>query len=306
MQEALWDLIKLIFAWPGPLKDWNDWGNAAQVGGVLLNFFVLCALLFQVRQGQKATAAAEKSVKAARHAVLETSRARIDERAPRVIALLEKTSWPPTIEVVNDGEHRVHPSYSGGLMLPANEDWYLAVDVKGVLVNEGNSTARVVLQEIDPDGYAYFMLGKSDLLGDKTIPSPAKINSLNDKECFLRPGDMALFLFGGVRKLSEWAIAHEKADYPSAGSCRLTIGVRDTFGGTIDHIFVEQQGRPIEPVPGVSGHWRIAGEDSVGTTVYPVHRTYIAEGWKTPPLPWAKADEAWSEHLQKKSSLSQS
>jgi hypothetical protein len=100
-----------------------------------------------------------KSTDAATAAVVEASRTRADEQAPRVVALLEAPNWPPNVDrtrsrMPNANETRLldpmskhSSSDTPGQEFYFNQDenqllWLLT---RGVLVNDGHGTARVRL-----------------------------------------------------------------------------------------------------------------------------------------------------------------
>jgi hypothetical protein len=159
--------------------------------------------------------------------------------------------------------------------------------MRGVLTNEGAGTARVRL-----DGEAQFVEGKTTLLPDHgDIAVPPAVGTKNRQEYLLRPGESAVFEWGYGHTLGEWADAQAHPNPPNSnGACFLTIAVFDSFEhGVIDHIFIEMAGRPLVPVPGALGQWKIleqSEEAELGITVYPIHRTYRAEGWTGVTPPW--------------------
>src|SRR5260221_491807 len=57
----------------------------------------------QVVASEEAAKAAADSAETARRAVSEAARARSEARAPSVIALLEKPSWPPLLDINRNG-----------------------------------------------------------------------------------------------------------------------------------------------------------------------------------------------------------
>jgi hypothetical protein len=175
----------------------------ATVVVVVLTLKTLKALHEQVKIGQDAATAARESADAAEDAVREAAKTRIDDQAPRVVVLMETPEWPPFIdrsrssapgggqptlldtlgqsEVANSTE----PYYFN-----AQRSWFLWFRTRGVLINEGNGTARVSL-----GGTARFIEGKSDLLGHE-VPIPPRIGTEPFPEYILHPGDQAFFEWG--------------------------------------------------------------------------------------------------------------
>lgn len=279
---------------------------AASLATVSLVIFGLVQLILLRRQviltqdqagaAKDAVLAARESVEAAREAVAESARVRVDERAPRIVALMEEPEWPPRVDRARSQmpyanelrllDHRsVAASSDAGPATPfvfdGQKNWFMWFRMRGVLINEGSGTARVRL-----DGEAQFIEGTSILLRDRSgeIGVPPMVGTKDRKEYLLRPGDVALFEWGYGHTLGEWADAYEHPDPPNPRcACFLTVTIMDFFEhGVIDHIFVEMGARPIRPVPQALGQWVLREPDEVeiGMTVYPMHRTYRFEGWK--------------------------
>lgn len=245
----------------------------------------------QAKAADEQVVLAQEMLKAATAAVREAARARTDERAPLVVALLEAPKWPPLIDAKRDrmpygNELRLldHGSVAqaeaasptrvfarngerNGLM------WF---QTRGVLINEGATTARVRL-----DDDAQFVEATT-----------AK------RERLLRPGEVALFEWGAGHTIAEWADAREKPDPPNPlGACFLTITVFDSFEqGIFDHIYVVMSGRPIVSVDDSFDEVRLASRESeaeMGVTVFPTRRTYRSDGARRDPLPWDSTYAAW-------------
>lgn len=233
--------------------------------------------------------AAKRAANAAQEAARETARVRIDEQAPRVIALMESPQWPPRVS-----SGRANMPYANELRLldpqsvqsavttgaeeyifPGQEQWLLWFIDRGVLINEGDSTARVRL-----DGEARFVDGESPLVPDEKIPYPPPVGAFHgpdyiSREHLLRPGKVALFEWAYGHQLKEWA---DKRDQGTPPICTLTIAVFDsTEYGVVDHIKVELGARPLEPVAGKQAHWRLVSNPRAGVTVWPTTREYRSE-----------------------------
>ncbi|MGH7930736.1 MAG: hypothetical protein ACREQV_23440 [Candidatus Binatia bacterium] len=295
---------------PSLLQNLADFGTfLAALATLALVYFALRNLRElgkQVNVGQDAATAARESAKAADDAVRESARMRADEQAPRVLALMEAPQWPPLV----DRSRRGMPGGGEPMLLETldqsevagsepyifdeQSSWFMWFRTKGVLLNEGRGTARVRL-----NGDARFFAGRSELVGDREIPEPPRVGAPNRKEYLLRPGDVALFEWAYGHPLSEWADAHKHPLPPNPmGACFFSITVFDWLSsGTVDHIFVVLEARPIEPIPNRQGQWRLtsAMDDNVGLTVYPSVRMYQSEGTVPPQPPWLETYAEWNK-----------
>jgi phage terminase small subunit len=244
----------------------------------------------------------QEVLKAATAAVREAARARTDERAPLVIALFEAPQWPPLIDATRDRmpygnelrllDHRSvaqAEAASPARLFTRNAErtqlmWF---QTRGVLINEGATTARVRL-----DDAAQFV--------EATAAR---------RERLLRPGEIAPFEWGAGHTIAEWAAARERPDPPNPlGACFLTITVFDSFEqGIFDHIHVVMSGRPIVPVDDSFDEVRLASRQSeadMEVTVFPTRRTYRSDGARRDPLPWDGTYAAWwKEHGRRATEL---
>ncbi|MEV6908321.1 hypothetical protein [Amycolatopsis sp. NPDC051071] len=310
----------------------SDWQILADIGTFvaalanigLVSFAVVQLMLLrrqvhlasdQTKAARETVDVARESAEVARNAVLEAGRIRVDEQAPRVIALMEEPAWPPLVDQTRSGmpgggelpllHHRsLAASWDATSAKPfvfdGQRGWFMWFKMRGVLVNEGHGTARVRL-----DGDAQFIEGRSSLLPNQTrnTPVPPAVGTVDRNEYLLRPGESAIFEWGYGHTLSEWADAFENPNPPNPnGSCKLGVTVFDYFDhGVIDHIFIEMAARPIKPVPGAHGQWTVPHERSeaeLGMTVYPLHRTYRSEGWKGVEPPWTPIYKDWYDQRQ--------
>jgi hypothetical protein len=275
------------------LEQWSYAGTviSAVAAALLMAFGVyqLVKLRRQVILGKESVEAALRAADAAQDAVRETARVRIDDQAPRVIALAEPPQWPPHVDRTRThmpfaNEPRMldaatfHGSAEAGkeeFNFPEQEQWFMWFITRGILINEGKTTARVRL-----DGEARFIEGESSLLPGQKVPCPPSIGSFHGpeyiaREHVLRPGEVALFEWAAGHQLKAWAEKHDQSQPPA---CVLTVTVFDsTEHGVIDRIKIELGARPLEPVPRRQGHWRLSGHPATGVTVWPTSREYRNE-----------------------------
>jgi hypothetical protein len=274
------------------LEKWSYLGTTASAACtlVLVAFAVyqLWGMRKQIILNTHAVEAATRAADAAQEAARETARVRIDEQAPRVIALSEPAQWPPRI--AKDRRHMpqandtrmfdamsLHGSSEAGaeeFIFPEHEEWFMWFAVRGVLINEGRSTARVRL-----DGEGRFAAGKTDLLPDTEIAEPPVVGHEGTtylrREHVLRPGEVALFEWAYGHCLKEWAEVHETGEPPV---CEVHVQVFDsTEHGIHDTIRISLGARPLEPVPGRGGHWRLRQVPKPNVVVFPTRREYRSE-----------------------------
>lgn len=263
------------------LTGWEHWSYLATIVGVLVNGAFLYFLIKQVKQGQAAQKAAERSADAANNSVKEALYARIDQQAPRVIALLDT----PTIGGVQS-ESGIAWEAEQEAVLPRDKEKRLYVGITGTLVNEGKGTARVHL-----NGAAKWILGEDDepLLMGPVTPS--------QDDHILRPGEQVRFLWSEAHSLDDWTDAFTNPSPANPrGACFMEAIVTDYFEeGVVDHIFLEMSGRPLIPVGGDSSHWKVPDKAEFAATCYPIKRAHIREdNYKITP-PWIETYKEWDE-----------
>lgn len=287
--------------------DAGGWAAIVTALGVAVS---LAAALFAASQARSAkeslklaresTAAAKDQAQIASDSLKEVTRARVDDHASRVILLMGAPEWPPLVD-------RTRSSMPGGgelglleslgrsaqadvqpFFFDEQRSWFLWFRTRGILRNEGSASARIRL-----DGDAQFVSGTSDLLGpDVTIDVPQRVGDADRREYLLRPGDSALFEWAYGHTLGDWADAYTNYSPPNpkgAGFFSATaFDLQST--GTIDQLYALLEARPILPVPGRIGQWRIAetADGIVGVNVFPPVRLYRSEGQTIPPPPWAE------------------
>jgi hypothetical protein len=211
-----------------------------------------------------------------------------------VSLLIEQPQWPPLVVQGSrdDGSELPPLAPAEGVYRPfvfdREKNWYMWFRVRGVLINEGAGTARVRLE-----GTAKFVRGTSELAAHagNEIYVPRQVNAPIRREYLMRPNDFAMFEWECGHSLEDWADAYQNPDPPNPrGSCRLVVTAYDFIeSGIVDLTPIEMTARPLQPVSGAQGQWRIFEtfeEASIGATVYPTIRTYRAEGWETPAMPW--------------------
>lgn len=280
---ALWNQICGAFA---KLDSWEDWSDLGTIVGATANAAFLIALIFQIRQGRKTVEESGRSAHAAQRAAKEAMRGRIDEQAPRIIALLEK----PVFHGLRD-ERGFVTDLNQEFVMPRMKDVRLLSIVKGRLVNEGKGSARVRL-----DGNGARFLTRAEVEDD---PFMFEITSTGE-ERILRPGESIPFAWSDGHSLEDWVDAYNNPSPPNPrGASFLVVTIRDYLeDGVLDHIPLEMSGRPIVPVDGDEGRWMFGDDAAVVVTSYPVHRTYRKEGWKGVTLPWEKIYKEWNESQQ--------
>ncbi len=266
-----------------------------------------------VAAAEHGTTAAATSAEAAQESVKEAARARSDTQAPSVVAFLEPIAWPPLLDInrqrmpqANDLRLLDTLSIQRSRQVQESEEFVFDQDagaflwfrMRGLLVNEGRSSARVRL-----DGEAQFIEENSPFeqrptaiaASRSTRPPrlPAQVGTYVPKsglsaEYVLRPGQEAVLEWASGHTLKEWSEAYEQPNPPNPkGRLFFSVTVFDYFGGGVtDWIFIEAAGRPIEPVPGRNASWRLAAQNTMATVAYPNVRHYKADKQAPPTPPW--------------------
>ncbi len=271
-----------------------------------------------VKAAEEGTRAALESAGAARDAVVESARARSDARAPSVVALLEPVRWPPWWDTSRPGmpygddlrlldplsiQRSAELAGSEEFMFEQDAETFLWFRMRGLLVNEGRTSARVRL-----DGEARFLEEHSPFQfvvggdGAHRLPTeilrlPAQVGTYTPEsglfaEYVLRPNEEAVFEWAAGHTLREWADAYNDPT-PSGrpnlnGRLFFSVTVFDySASGVTDWIFVEAAGRPIEPVPGRGASWRPSSSGSMAHVAYPNVRHYQEDKLPPPTPPWS-------------------
>jgi len=274
----------------------EDWVQVAAAGATLA---LAVAAFSQIATSKRQARASEKATGVSQEALREALRSRIDARSPSVVPLPEPSSRTPLLDrhrkgmpMANDlrllsaeSLHRCEVP-TGEYAFPEAEHWFLWFKERAALVNEGPTTARVRLS-----GEADFVASSTTLLPDLgELPVPAQVGPDGRREYLLSPGSAAVFDWGSGHSLGEWADAHKNPNPPNRNAATfLTVTVTTPAGGgVVDHLYMEAGARPIEPVPGRDGQWRLKEGFDFGVTVYPTQRTYLAESSGPQPPPWAE------------------
>lgn len=281
----------------------------ASVGNLGLVLFASIQLIFLRRQvkvaqdqvdvATRAMGVASESATAANEGVVEALRARIDDRAPRIVVVMESPQWPPLVDragcaVLSNStamHRKTKQSYEASAEVPfylqEHQNWALWFRVRGLVINEGEGTARVRL-----DDGAYFVESSSPFLPTAgLVQVPPLVGSIDRQEYLLRPGDYGVIEWDCCGDLGVWASAYQNLDsMRRSGVCVLTISIADSFEqGIVDTIFVEVFGRPLEPIKRVADQWRVRRnleEAQIGVKVYPTQRVYWTESGRVAVPSW--------------------
>ncbi len=78
-------------------------------------------------------------------------------------------------------------------------------------------------------------------------------------------------------------------------SCRSSSST-GSQNGVVDHLFIEFSARPIAPVSGRQGQWKLVDEPAqhMDLTFYPARRTYWSESDISPAPPWLETYAEWN------------
>jgi hypothetical protein len=294
------------------LEQSSDLGTAASaLASLVLVAFAVYQLRMLARQlhlNTKATDAAARAADAAHEAVREAARARIDEQAPRVIAVSEPVQWPAFLSKVRTGMpeanetrmfeamslHGSHDVDEGEeFIFPEQAQQLLWFRMRGALINEGRSTARIRF-----DGEGRFIDGKSDLVPGIEILCPPVVGRVNEtylgREYLLRPNESALFEWACGHRLEDWADIWQNG-MPPTGDVHVLV-FDSTEQGIQDTIKITLKAQPIERVPGRDGHWRLRRDPEPEVIVHPTRRVYSEEVHHAPTQP-AQFEERKSQRF---------
>ena len=209
--------------------------------------------------------------------------ARIDQQAPRVIALLDEAEIG-AVQSSNETAWRAEQE----AVIPRDNSKRLYVGVTGTLINEGTGTARVTL-----NGAARWVDEKDKddeiLLVGPIVPSQdARI---------LRPGEQIQFFWSEAHFIEDWVDAFNNPSPANPrGACFMDIISTDYFEeGVIDHIFLEMSGRPIVPIDGDASHWHVPAEAEFTAISYPIKRAHVREENNKISPSWLQTYQEWNK-----------
>lgn len=291
----------------------SDWVNGVAAGATTLSAFATTGLAMaafyqskankqqiaqaevQVKVSEDQSATARESADAAVQLHHEAVRSRIDQEAPRVVALFERPKGPLVdsqgseperanpIRLLNDDSlGRSLPASSAEFVFDQDRDKYLWFHGRGLLVNEGHTSARVRL-----GNGQRFVPGASPLSKNYDVELPVMVGS-NPPVAVLPPGGRALFEWAAGHTLREWAEAAEKPQLKlPGGSMWFWITVFDLREmGVIDTQVVHLKPDPLSRVPSKTGHWQVKSAEEFGEILFPLptRRNYMHEGNSTEDL----------------------
>lgn len=241
------------------------------------------------QQAETAEASANVATKLHQEAV----RSRVDQEAPRVVALFEKPK-PPLLDtppegltadymrqLQSDAVYDRSKSASGvEVIFDRDRGKYLWFHGRGLLINEGNTSAQIRLESGQQ-----FVAGRSALSRDECVELPVMVDAYPPM-AVLPPGARALFEWAGGHSLGDWADAASDVDSrPPKGSLWFWIAVFDLReAGVIDTLMVHVKPDPIRTVPLEVGHWVVKDGTEFEEILFPLpaRRIYMHEGNSAP------------------------
>lgn len=266
------------------MTDWTAVEAIGTASAAIISALVLGVAVYQLRllrrqvgDAAAGVQAAHRSADAAVKATVDSSKARADASAPRLVVRVDPPAWPPLLDRIrygmpggNDLRLLAPLSLSQGVLTETatsflfdrDRNAFLWFRLTGVLENEGAGSAFVRL-----DGEAHF---DGHTQGEQVL---------------IRPGQLLGFEWGTGLTLGDWA--DQYGNYRPGRNALIITALDFREHGVIDHVYVELGGRALEPEPGVTGGWRVTAPDHLNVVVYPSRRTYR---WEWPeerrPAPW--------------------
>lgn len=266
------------------MTDWTAVEAIGTASAAIISALVLAIAVYQLRLLRRQVSDAADGVEAARRsaaeavkATVESSKARADASAPRLVVRVDQPSWPPLVDRNRTGmpytnELRLLDSQSLHQGVPAETGTSFLFDrdrhallwfhMAGVLENEGEGSAFVRL-----DGEARFG------------------GHAHGEQVLIRPSQSLTFEWGTGLTLGDWADQH--SNYQAGRTALIVTATDFQEHGVIDHVYVELGGCALEPEHGVTGGWRVTAPEHLNLVVHPSRRTYR---WEWPdqrrPAPW--------------------
>jgi hypothetical protein len=213
-----------------------EWISAGAAGGAALASVAVAVATYQLaRSTNRLGDLTAKTLSTAENQVQEAVRARADQRAPRIIAILAPTEWPPYAPPGQAAGEQAHSMPVGRrFTVPREDNTPIMLRTDGLLRNEGASTAVVQLH-----GRAVFYAGQSPF-ARSSHPGFELPPHLGGGRYALAPGETALFRFDDWRPLGEWRKAWQrKEEAPPESKLFLNISASDQFDdGIVDELGV--------------------------------------------------------------------
>lgn len=243
----------------------------------------------QLATSEKQAAIAQMQADATTTSIEQTKQTHIDQGAPDVFVTLESPEGPQI-----DPERSHMPganelrlldplSFSKSYCrsdwefhLESTEKYFLWYHGRGLVTNEGRTTARV---RISPE--ARYISGYSPVDPSKMLQVPHIEDDGPNPVAILAPGGQALFEWAAGHTLGEWARAHQDQQARDPGGSIwlwvVTFDVREL--GVIDTQMVHIKPEPIHPIANKSGHWKLSPTPPSPIALLPKRRNYRHEGW---------------------------
>lgn len=247
-----------------------------------------------------------ESTKTAAKVHRESVRGRVDQEAPQVVALLESVQ-PPLFDIQRSGApqatelplldseslERAIPAVGHQFVFDRDRSTFLWFYGRGLLVNEGRSSARVRLT--GAQGGTQFVEGTSELAGGEPVGLP-QMDGGPSSFSILPPGGRALFEWSGGHTVGEWADAVEHQGVPApTGSIWFWVEVFDMRSmGVIDTLMMHFRPEVVHRVPGAQGTWEVGSQGSFGA----IYRLPTVRGYKHEGAGYADTSQMLEYHGQ--------
>lgn len=233
----------------------------------------------QIALGNRQAASAEASADAAKVLHREAMRSRVDQGAPEVAMFLEHP-FPPLIDRHRSGMpqggqvklldpeslERSRPAAGESFIFDAHRSNFLWFRGRGLLVNEGRTSARVRLSQ-----EGRFVEGSTELSSGELVQLPVMEDMGGHPTAIMAPGSRALFEWAHGLTLGDWAQAQENRN-SKTGSLWFWITVFDTReAGVVDTQLVHFRPEVLEAPSGRTGHWAVPDQHDFGPA-YPLPR----------------------------------
>jgi hypothetical protein len=231
--------------------------------------------------------------------VREAYQARVDDLAPKVTALILRPFSPP-FGASQYGNPQPWPP--GQIFtMPQRQDDRILVRTQGYLMNEGTTTAVVVVDALvtfpDPPRWverpyeAPVLDNENDDPAVRVdgLPELSKIVYLKGSRWALLPGRVVAFRHTADRPLREWIDFWRSRESDRPVRSRFEIKVMDEYeDGVVDHHAFAIEAYPVLPVTGNEGAWvipvAVAGGGFDRADVLPVKRRYRRDASRRRPF----------------------
>jgi hypothetical protein len=244
---------------------------------------------------QRGLDTAERSIKVSQASALEAEKARLEQRAPRLVVSIGRPEWPPSRQPLFAGGELGQHEEGRAFRMPAAAQEPVGLRAEGRIRNEGQRSVRVRLDNVHVKRMHAIQVGEPSPTGNvsQKLETRWEPPTAAGYEQWLPADAEITFRVDETRPASQWVendVARREEGKPGPNAIIAQIVADDGMdNGVIDRWTIELGGFPLEPVPGEGMSWRIGSylpdQRPVHAVVRPQERLFYRSKSANQPLP---------------------